>query len=258
MDLLEAVVLGIVQGITEFLPVSSSGHLVLLEKIWQIDNGVIFLNVVLHIATLLAVIIFYRKRIWELVTHPFCKENLYLILATLPTVAIVVLFNSFFERAFCGSLLVVGFMLTAIFLVITEKVAKDYERQKFNHPPLNSKHAILLGLFQGLAVMPGLSRSGTTLCAGIVMGIEKKRAIDFSFLMSIPIIVASLVYELFSNDFCSVLAGLNVVNLCISSVFAFLFAILGIKIMLKVVEKIKYIYFAIYLVLLSAVTLIFV
>ena len=131
MDVVQAIILGIIQGITEFLPVSSSGHLVLLEKVWNIDDGVLFFNVLLHMATLLAVVLFYRKKIWELIKKPFCKTNLYLILATLPTVLIVVLFNSFFENAFSGGLLVLGFMLTAVFLLVTEKVSKYYEKNHY-------------------------------------------------------------------------------------------------------------------------------
>lgn len=255
MDIFQAIILGIIQGITEFLPISSSGHLVLFEKIWGVQDT-IFFNVVLHLATLFAVVLFYRKKIWSLIRHPFNKTNLYLILATIPTILIVLLFNDFFENSFSGGLLILGFLLTAVFLIITEKMGKFYELSGEKIKKINSPRAILLGVFQGLAVMPGLSRSGTTLCAGIIMGIEKREAIDFSFLMSIPIILASMVYELFKADFSSLFLNINAINIIVGSIFAFIFAILGIKLMIKVVEKIKYFWFAIYLVILSILTLI--
>lgn len=250
MDLLQAIILGIIQGITEFLPISSSGHLVLLEKIWSIDDSIIFFNVILHFATLLAVIIFYHRKITNLILHPFNKTNRLLILCTIPTILIVLIFNSFFESTFSGGLLIVGFLITALFLIITEKISKNYEKSLHNYSNIDNKKAVLLGVFQGLAVMPGLSRSGTTVCAGIIMGIEKKEAIDFSFLMSIPIIIASMVYELLKLD-TTTISNINIPNVIIGSAFAFIFAILGIKLMLKVVEKIKYSYFAIYLIVLS-------
>jgi len=255
VDILQAIVLGIVQGTTEFLPVSSSGHLVLLEKVWNINDGVLFFNVLLHVATLLAVVLFYRKKIWELIKNPFCKTNLYLVLATLPTIIIVVLFNSFFESTFSGGLLVLGFLLTAVFLLITEKISRYYERTSYSYSRVDAKKSILLGVMQGLAVMPGLSRSGTTVCASIVMGIDKKDAIDFSFLMSIPIIIASLVYELMGANFSTLFVDIDIMAMALGSIFAFIFAILGIKVMLKVVEKVQYYWFAIYLVGLSVVTL---
>ncbi|MFA6666805.1 MAG: undecaprenyl-diphosphate phosphatase [Bacilli bacterium] len=258
MDFFIAIILGIVQGITEFLPVSSSGHLVLLEKLFNISENLIFLNVVLHISTLFAVILFYRKKVWFLITHPLHKDTINLGLATLPTILIVLIFKDFFENSFSGAWLIWGFLLTAIFLTITEQISKIYERSDYKYQGINKTKSLFLGLFQGLAVLPGLSRSGTTLCAGIVMGINKKSAVDFSFLMSIPIIFASLVYELIDNDLSSISNSYGFFEVFASCMFAFVFAIIGIKIMLKVVEKIKYFWFSIYLVVLSILILIFV
>ncbi len=256
MDFFVVIILGIVQGLTEFLPVSSSGHLVLLENIFGVSDGSLFLNVVLHFATLIAVVIFYRKKLWDIVKHPFQPITAYLIIATAITCAIVVLFSDFFESAFSGGLLAWGFILSAIFLLATEWVSRKYEKENYPYIKVGYKQSILLGLFQGLAILPGISRSGTTLCAGIVMGVEKKDALDFSFLMSIPIILASLVYELVKCKFQISFADVGVAELAVGSITAFVCAILGIKLMLKVVEKVQYKWFAIYLLLLAVITII--
>ncbi len=255
MDVIIIIILGIVQGLTEFLPVSSSGHLVLLENIFNIENSSLFINVVLHFATLLAVVIYYRKQIWQLIKHPIQPLALYLIISTIITCSIVLLFADFFESSFSGVLLAWGFFLSALFLFATEYISRRYEEQKYNYSKVNIKHSIFLGIFQGLAILPGVSRSGTTLCAGIVMGINKKDALDYSFLMSIPIIIASLVYELIKADYSAILTEINVFNLILGGVVAFVFAILGIKVMLKVVEKIQYKWFALYLLILGIITI---
>ena len=254
MSFIEVIILGIVQGLTEFLPVSSSGHLVLLEQVFGISEGVLFLNICLHVATLVAVVLFYRKRLWALIKKPFGKESRLLILATLPTVLMVVLFKDFFEGSFSGTFLAFGFIVSAIFLCITEFVSLHYERTKFIAKPVGTPQSLILGVMQGFAILPGISRSGTTLCTGIVLGIEKKQAIEFSFLMSIPIIVASLVYELAKADFVATVDAVSVPMLAVGSIFAFAFAVLGIKLMLKVVEKVKYSWFALYLLGLAVIT----
>jgi len=128
--------------------------------------------------------------------------------------------------------------------------------QNYPYIKVSYKQSVLLGVFQGLAILPGISRSGTTLCAGIVMGVEKKDALDFSFLMSIPIILASLVYELVKCNFQISFADIGVAELIVGSITAFICAILGIKLMLKVVEKVQYKWFAIYLLLLAVITII--
>lgn len=255
MDLVVVILLGIVQGLTEFLPVSSSGHLVLLENIFGIQDASLFLNVILHCATLLAVVIFYRQKIWQLIKKPFQPLNYYLVISTAITCLIVLLFSDFFESSFSGVLLAWGFLLSALFLFFTEYLSRKYSKQGMIYQNVGYKQSILLGIFQGLAILPGISRSGTTLCAGIVMGIDKKQALDYSFLMSIPIIIASLVFELCKADFNAVFNDVSVVNMLIGGVVAFIFALLGIKLMMKVVEKVQYKWFAVYLLLLSIVTI---
>lgn len=254
MDIFVLIFLGLVQGITEFLPISSSGHLVLIEHFFGISCDLVFLNVLLHCATLLAVIIYYRKTLLYLIMHPFCMLNKCLVLATLPAVIFVLLFNNLVKTAFANLVFVgIGFIISAIFLSLAVWCANKTR----NPQPLNYKNATIMGLSQALAIFPGLSRSGTTLSFGLVAGTERQTALDFSFLMSIPIIFASLIYQLFTADFSSAFNSVSIIGLTLSSIFAFLSALLGLILMKKIVRKINLIYFVPYLIILGTLTIIF-
>ena len=229
-----AIVLGLVQGFTEFLPVSSSGHLVLLEKFFDVTLDYTFLNVVLHFATLLAVCWFYRIRLWNLVKHPLSKQMQYLVIATIPAVIFVLLCNNFVESNLSSLTFVgIGFLLTAVLLIVAEIV-------------------------KALAIFPGLSRSGTTLAFGLMSGVNKEEALDFSFLMSIPIILGSLVYEIISkNAFATSLTSADVLPIILGFAIAFFTALLSIKLMQNVMKKSKLFWFVPYLVVLGVLTLIY-
>ncbi len=248
MDLLKYIFIGFIQGITEFLPISSSGHIVLFGSMFSMDN-LLLISVIAHIGTLFAVIFCYRKKLKELVTHPINKMNLNLILATIPTIIIVLIFNTFIEDNFKPTTLIWGFLLSAIFLVIAD-LKKD------GHKPINKKNSIYLGISQGLAVLPGISRSGTTLVCGLLLGIEKEEALDFSFLMSIPIIIASAVYE--GIKLFTIQLTMSWIEIFVVMISSFIFGILSIKIMLKLVKNNKLFYFSFYLILLSLAILLFI
>lgn len=253
MTTLYIIILGIVQGLTEFLPVSSSGHLVLLNKFFSIEGNFILLSVILHVATLFSVIIVLRKQILDLIKHPFCEKAKKLYLATIPTVTIVLIFKTFFEKSFTGQWLPICFMITAILLFVTEMLSKKRQSGK----PISYKTSIVMGIVQGFAVLPGISRSGSTICSGLLMGEDKDKVTSFSFLMSIPIIIASLgleIYELVSTDIG--LVGYGIIDIVLGFVFALIVGILSIKLMYKVVEKKKLILFSIYLMLLSIFSLV--
>ena len=241
------ILIGIIQGITEFLPISSSGHVVLFGSFFQLDN-LLLISVVAHIGTLFAVLYCYRKRIWNLVRHPINKTNLNLIIATIPTIIIVLLFNTFLEDNFSTSSLVWGFLISAVLLLFADLI-------KHGKNKITKKSALIMGISQGLALLPGISRSGTTLVAGLFSKVEKNEALDFSFLMSIPIIIASAVYESFKLFTCQL--TINWLGIFIVMITSFIFGILSIKIMLKIVKKNKLYYFSIYLIILSLITLIF-
>ncbi len=244
-NILKYTLIGFIQGITEFLPVSSSGHIVLFGSLFELDN-LLLLSVVAHIGTLFAVIFCYRKQIVELIKNPFNSTNLCLIIATVPTVVMVLIFNNFLEANFSIHVLVWGFLLSALLLAVA-----DFK--KTNNKPINKRNALYMGIAQGLALLPGISRSGATLTCGLLVGVEKQKALDFSFLMSIPVIIASAVYESFKLFSCQL--TINWLGIIIVMITSFVFGILSIKIMLKLVNKNKLIYFSFYLILLSLLIL---
>lgn len=254
--------IGFVQGITEFLPVSSSGHIVLFGSLFELDN-LLLLSVVAHIGTLFAVLFCYRKRIGEL----FCqfgrdvccvfrrkkfekneKTNLYvnLIISTLITVVLFLLFNAFFEESFATSSLIWGFLISAAFLLVADFKAEG-------NKTINKRKAAFMGAAQGLALLPGISRSGATLVCGLMMGVEKQQALDYSFLMSIPIIIASAVWESFKLF--SAQITVNWLGIFVVMLTSFVFGIMSIKIMLKLVKGNKLYFFSIYLIAISLIIL---
>lgn len=239
-----AIVLGIVQGLTEFLPVSSSGHLLFLERIFGIEGDNLAFNIVVHLGTLFAVIVYYRKRIFEMAKKPFSKDVGLLALSCIPTVIIYFLFRDFFEDSFSGGALGFAFLVTAAFLVLTTIAMK-----KCSSEGVDSKTAIMMGVFQGFAILPGVSRSGSTITAGVVMGKDKEKVADFSFLMSAPIIVGSLILEIFGGGF----AKVDILPLIIGFISSFICGYLAIKFMLDIIRKRSLIWFAIYLVVLGGV-----
>jgi len=245
MSVIFAFILGLVQGLTEFLPVSSSGHLVLLQNIFGIKNNVVLFDIILHIGTLIAVIIVYRKSIIDLIKHPFSKKMKLLVLGTIPTVVIALVFKDFFESAFSGSLLFIGFLSTALLLIIANYV----DSKTKNNKTIDYKNLLVMGVFQGLAIMPGLSRSGSTTTSAIVMGIKKDEALEYSFLLSIPIILASLIYEIIFSPIS--FAEISFLTIIIGFITSLIFGLISIKFMIKIVKKRTYIFFSAYLILLS-------
>ena len=241
------ILVGIIQGLTEFLPISSSGHVVLFGSLFDMDN-LLLISVVAHIGTLFAVLFCYRKRIFELVRHPINKTNLNLIIATLPTVIMVLLFNSFLEENFSTSSLVWGFLISAVLLIVADL-------KKEGNKYMNKRNSLYMGLAQGLALLPGISRSGSTLVCGLIAGVERKEAVDFSFLMSIPVILASAVYEGAKLFTCPI--EVNWLGIFVVMLVSFIFGILSIKIMLKLIKKNKLYFFSIYLIVLSLILVLF-
>ncbi len=254
----KSIILGTVQGLTEFLPVSSSGHLSLLQRILNYnigDFGMLFVSVMLHLGTLFAVVWVFRREILALFKKPF-KTLLMLIVATIPAGVVGLLFNSKIDGLFAGELgvglLAVCFAATALLLLVTEYVAQ--RRKKLS--PLGWKHSIAMGCMQAVALFPGISRSGSTIFAGTVSGAEREDVAKFSFLMSIPVILGSAVVELkdiiFPNEGVAVaMEGPEITGMIFGVLFAAIAGFLSVKLMLKVIKKANYKWFSVYLVLLS-------
>lgn len=240
MTIIEAIIYGLIQGLSEFLPISSSGHLVLFSKFLSYDGNFILFSVLLHLATLLAVVIYFRKEVIELIKKPFSKDAVLLYIATIPTVLLVLLFKGFVEDSFSGSLLPFCFIFTAVLLLISQILSKQ------NNKPITKKNAFIMGIAQGIATLPGISRSGSTICTGLILGQDKEKTAKFSFLMSIPIILASMAYELL-KVFKFGAGEIAVVPTVIAFIVAFVSGFLSIKLMLSAVKKLKLYWFSIYL-----------
>jgi undecaprenyl-diphosphatase len=204
MDYKQAIFLGIVQGLTEFIPVSSSGHLVFFQSLFGLKESQVFFDVMLHVGTLLAVVVYLRKDIWKMVQgtremirnkeiNPSARLFLWIILATIPTGLMGVFLKGWFESLFSMPK-VVGIMLliTGAFLWLT-RMAKKEGRSVESMTWIDS---ILIGIAQGIAIIPGISRSGATISAGLFRGLDRELSGKFSFLLSIPAILGATVLHL--------------------------------------------------------------
>lgn len=244
MSIFDAIILGLLQGLTEFLPVSSSGHLVLSQHLLHVKEPGITFEIILHVGSLLAVLIYFRSRLISLLQSVYHKEKkkerrliFLLLLGTLPAVIAALLFKDFFEQAFSNPILTACMlMVTGFILLMTRFIPKGNKS-----PAITS--AIVMGIGQALAILPGISRSGTTISTGMFAKVEPSEAAEFSFLLSIPAILGALVFKIdelsavSSNLFGPYLVGIIV------TFGSSLFAIYAV---LKLIKKGKFEYFAYY------------
>ena len=278
MGFFESVAIGLVQGIGEFLPISSSGHLVLMYQLFGVTGNTVLLSIFLHIATLFSVLYVYRAQIIELIKHPFCKTNRLIAVATIPTIILAILLKKLITSSFENNFVIFGFLITAVVLGIA-----DYISENANHASVfkmtNSKsssnslvpngangvivkssiihnditninlsyvQALVMGVSQGIACFPGISRSGSTIAAGLIMKGNKSEVTTFSFLLSIPIIIGSLIFSLF--DMGGNMVRVGTLSLIISCIISFLVGIVSIRLINSVVKKQKLSYFSFYLI----------
>lgn len=244
-----ALAYGVLQGITEFLPVSSSGHLVLFNKIFSVDGDFVFFSILLHLATLLAIIVILWDEIKFLIRKPFSKPALLLYIGTIPTIIIVLLFKNFVTDSFEGNFLPICFMITAVLLFVTEIFSKTNLNKEINY-----KKSLIIGISQGIAVLPGISRSGSTICTAILCGVPREKASKFSFLLSIPVILGSMCFEILEGVTGGVQFQLPILPSILAFLSAFLVGCLCLKFMLKIFQKIKLWWFSIYLVFISIIS----
>lgn len=194
-ELIKCIVLGLVQGLGEFLPISSSGHLLLMQKIFGVSEGGQLMTVLLHVATLAAVCIVYREQIWAIIKKPLQWKTLWLIVATVVTVIITLVFKKFFDAAESGRFLGFCFIGTALILTAGEYAKARVKRTRTCNT-MKWYHPVIIGALQGVAVLPGISRSGSTITGSLFCGVKKKEAAEFSFLLSIPAILGGAVLEI--------------------------------------------------------------
>ena len=262
MSYLEAIILGIVQGLAEFLPVSSSGHLLMLQHFFGIEaDSVLIFTVLLHVGTLISVFFCYWNDIWELIKElfitigdifrgrglrlnerPVRKLGVMIIVASIPTAIIGILFEDLFE-GFYTTLLPTG-----VGLLITGALLWIVERKKDNDVQIEGmrfRDALTVGVMQGIAICPGISRSGSTLFGGLSSGLQRDFAVKFAFLVSIPSILGSVIFEGGSDAMASAF-NTSMGPIIVGSIAAAVSGVLAIKTMIAVVRKLSLRYFSIY------------
>lgn len=235
MNLFSAIILGIVQGLTEFLPVSSSGHLVIFQKLIPgfSQPGVLF-DVVLHLGTLLAVFYFFRKRIFSLSQ----KYILFIIVGTIPAVLAGFLFRKQFETMFLDDkFLGLELIITGVLNFLVDNPVK--ERRE-----LNVRNSFWVGVAQAIAIIPGISRSGATIFAGVKQGVDRQKVAEFSFILSIPAILGANLLELKSHGVGDIESSLPFYIVGFGVAFVVGFASIGI--VMKLLRKNKFKIFGYY------------
>ncbi len=276
MNLLQSILMGIVQGLSEFLPVSSSAHLVFTSNFYKVFKNLpiseqstqeVFFDIMLHLGTLIAVLIFFRRDVWEICkalffairnkdfSNPQAKLGLYIIAGTVVTIVLALPFNEIanhlvFHPALVGCLLIV----TGGVLFYSEYLSK---KRGENSQQVNLSQALLIGLAQGFAVLPGFSRSGWTIATGLFLGLDRQTSARYSFLLSIPIILgASMVYPIVKIDIAEA-ATYNWTAIFVGTFVSGIVGYLCIKYFMKFISKFSLNIFAYYCVIMGLFTLVF-
>jgi undecaprenyl-diphosphatase len=252
----EGVVLGVIQGLTEFLPVSSSGHLVVAEKMLGVPPHSVVVEVALHVATLIAVLVVYRARVWDLLRGMSRRQGgawryvALLLVASIPAGVIGGLFDRWFEEAF-SSLGVVGvdFVLTGFILWSTRRAAARAVR-----PEPTFAGAGAIGLAQAFAILPGISRSGSTITASLWVGLSPAEAAEFSFLMSVPVIAGAALLK--AAGLAGAAATVGAGPLVLSFVTALVCGVLAIEVLVRMLVRGAFHRFAPYCWALGAITIV--
>lgn len=252
MNAFIAIILGLVQGLCEFLPISSSGHLLLLQKIFGISDGGLFFTVMLHLGTLAAVLVVYRKRIIEMLLHPVkqAKYWIWMIVATLVTAVMALVFKDVIDAANEGSLLGFCFLFTAALLVLCDFIRQKVEC-KLTVPSMKWYHAVFIGFVQGVAILPGISRSGSTITGATLCSMKKEDAAEFSFLLSIPAILGGAVLEI-PGAVSAGAANINWLSVVLGVAAAAVSGYFAVRFMIKLITKHSLWGFAIYTAILGA------
>jgi len=248
-DLINAIILGIIQGLTEFLPVSSSGHLELVKAMQGGDVSAeesMMMTVVLHFATALSTVVIFRKDILEILKGLFqFKWNeefqfaAKIVLSMVPAALVGILLEDQIEAFFDKNILLVGLMLllTGGLLFLADKAKKTDQKVSF-------MQAVIIGISQAIAILPGISRSGATISTSVLLGVDREKAARFSFLMVVPLIFGKMAKDIIDPEFS--LANIDVPSLSAGFIAAFVTGLFACTLMISLVKKSKLSYFAYY------------
>lgn len=268
MDILEILILGFVQGIAEFLPISSSAHLIIFRDIFGIGSGMsanmdLTFDIALHFGTLLAIGVFFFKDFIKMIQKGFTKGVKdddgkilwYLVAATIPAAIVGVLFEEAIENVVRSNYVVIAIALAVMGIIIY--LADKFSKETKTIKKMTLKDAILVGCSQVFALIPGFSRSGTTIAAGRVLGLDRESAAKFSFFLSAPVVLGAVCLQLIKGTAFSVIAA-NLGTFILGILVSFVIGLLCIKYLLKYLQKHNFKIFMIYRVVLAAVVLIYI
>ncbi len=237
-ELLKSIILGIVQGLTEFLPISSTGHLLVFRKLFGLSEAGLFLDTMMHLGTLVSVVIVFWKEIIYLIRNPFSKLSLLIIAGTIPTAFIGLAFEDFFEEI-SRTGITVGweFLVTGFILWFADRAK---ERGHKNIDQIRYRDAILVGTLQGAAILPAISRSGLTISGALFAGVQKGDAAKFSFLISLPAILGAVVLQgakLTNGEEIAALNSIGIIPMIVGTLAAAISGYIAVKWMLNILQK---------------------
>ena len=260
MNTIESIVLGIIQGLTEFLPVSSSGHLELAKAILgdtSVPKESLTFTVVLHFATALSTLVIFRAEVMQIFKGLFqfkwneeTQFSLKIILSMIPAVFVGLFFEEELDSLFGGNILLVGLMLfvTAILLLLADKAKNTNKKVSF-------PNAIIVGISQAIAMLPGISRSGATISTSVLLGIDRTRAAKFSFLMVVPLIFGKVAKDIAGGEIS--FNSSEIMPMTAGFIAAFIAGLLACKWMIALVKKSKLIYFSIYCAIIGLIAVVY-
>lgn len=263
-SLLKAILLGTIQGLTEFLPVSSSGHLVIFSHLLQFRDAGLMFDVFMHFGTLMSILVLFRKELVQMVISPFAllkgnasetnryywRWDLYVILASIPAAVVGLLFEDQIEQVFSSVI------PALIFLFITGLMMSSIPFIKSRNKDITGPMSFIMGVAQAFAILPGISRSGSTIFAGILSGGNQEKVARFSFIMSIPAVAGAVVLK--AKDLVgSSLSSSEILNIAFGTLFSFAFGCLAIWWLLDFVKKGKIQWFGYYCLIISILGLIY-
>lgn len=260
MSWLEALILGLVQGLTEFLPVSSSGHLELTKAMFG-DNSLpqesLLMTVVLHAATALSTIVIFRKDIASIIKGLLQFKNneefrfsLKIVLSMIPAALVGVLLEEEIELFFGGQILLVGCML-----ILTAGLLFLADKAKSTLNPVSYKNSIIIGIAQAIAILPGISRSGATISTSVLLGVDRQKAARFSFLMVVPLILGKMAKDMLSGDLMNSQTDTSL--LIIGFIAAFIAGLVACQWMIALVKKSQLKYFSFYCLIVGIIAIIY-
>lgn len=271
MTILKAIILAIVQGITEFLPISSSGHLAILQILFNIKEGNVFFSQVLHFGTLLSILLVYHKQVINMIVEFFKmlgslikrekiklnhyqKLALYIILATIPTVIIALCIEKYLDQLYMSSLIIGLCFITTAFMIYFIDI-NIHGKNTMRITDAGVPKVLAIGAVQGVAALPGISRSGSTIFISHILGINKKDAVDFSFLLAIPAMLGGFILGL--KDIFKEGSQVSFdINAIVGLIVSFITGVLAIRLIKVLIKKKKFHVFSYYLVVLGIICIV--